>query len=171
MYVFTGWDDNDPSVEMDIRGEEYKRLIETCYCRCRYFTLNENRPDTVFDLPEKELEITTLQDRRPIGYRHLYFFSEKAKQYLMNKVDSLFSWITWGTEYQGQKGGLLPEDLCFYRSDGSVFLWSETHEGICALCPRPGEDVSAIISSGGWHENTGNVWDLPKNLEDYNVLF
>ena len=171
MYVFFSWDDTDPAAELDIRGEQYIRLIDVCFQFCSYFTLNESRAGTFFDLPDKELDHWPAQQYPPVGKTHLFFCSGKAKDYLQNKVGSLFSWFSWEASNQGKKERLLPEDLCFYRSDGSIFLWSETHEGICALLPKDEEDVSSIISSVGWSKYVNDdIFGALKNLEDYNIF-
>lgn len=171
MFVFCAWNDKNPSVELDIYGEQYIRLIDTCFKNCRYFTLNESRQGTRFDLPEKELDNWPARQYPPLGKTHLYLCSDKTKEYLLSRVDSLFSWITWGTNIDEQNGGLIPEDLCFFRSDGSVFLWSETHEGVCVLCPKPDEDVSIVISSEGWCANiANNLYEIPTGLEEYNIF-
>ena len=170
MYIFVDHDDNDPSKEYDISGQDYERLIDNCFRCCHYFSLNANRSGTAFDLPEKELAISAAQQRDRYGNKHFFYCSDKARQYLLSKANSLFSWITWGD--QNQTAGLLPEDLCFYRSDGSVFLWSETHEGVCGLYPRSEEDVSEIVASSRWLERNDNkqFFGLPSGLEDYNIF-
>ena len=171
MYIYVDWDDDNPSAELDIQGEQYERLIDICFHHCSYFSLNENRSGVMFDLPEKELEVWLEQLSSPIRKKHLFFCSYEAKQYLLRKVNSLFSWITWGTHNRDIKEGILPEDLCFYRSDGSVFLWSETHEGICVICSKPEEDVSDIVSSEGWREVfDGDYFGVPVHLEEYNLF-
>ena len=169
MFIFTDWDDKDPSAELDIKGERYERLIEVCFRFCSYFSLNENRLGGVPDLPELVMKNQLSLSSDPKGKTHLFFCSSEAKQLLLQKVDSIFSWFTWdGTP--NQEGGVLPEDLCFYRKDGSLFFWSQTHEGICILCPRPEEDVSGLLSMEGWREiHDGDISGLA-SLENFNLF-
>ena len=62
--------------------------------------------------------------------------------------DNLFGYIDgWG--YTN------PEDPTFYRSDGSVFLKSEIHEGEVWLMPRNNEDVSQIVADSNWIKSDG----------------
>ena len=57
--------------------------------------------------------------------------------------DSIFKWM-----YGKVKK---PEDIAFYREDGSVFLSSVIHEGEDSLFPREGEDISAILDLDNWY--------------------
>ncbi|MGM9680039.1 MAG: hypothetical protein ACI3XR_00890 [Eubacteriales bacterium] len=81
------------------------------------------------------------------------------KELLLSRVTDLFDWIRTDEREN-------PEDLTFYREDGSVFFWSETHEGICVLCDRVQEKVSQIVSKKGWKARKEGefIYGVPKYL-------
>lgn len=167
MFVFCSWDDANPDAEPDIRGKDYEVLINLCFRYCRYFSLSKNRPGAHIDFSEEPLKEVPIH---PGEENKQYFFcSDDARSFLLQKESSVFSWMTWGEILPGTE--VLPEDLCFYREDGSVFFWSATHKGVCALCPKPGEDVSGLLSLGGWFEpDINGVYGVPFNLAERSIF-
>ncbi len=170
MYIFHDWDDDDPSAELDIQGDHYKRLITLCFSYCHYFSLSENQFGKI-DLPKGILKAFSEQQPALHSKKHVFFCSQEAKLFLLQKVNSFFPWLTLEQRKRGSEKVIHPEDLCFYRKDGSVFLWSETHEGICVICPKHKEDVSSIICFPGWHDlKDGEFFGVPANVEEYSLF-
>lgn len=87
--------------------------------------------------------------RSDLKYRCFYKCTEEAKQLFLTVTNNLFDWI----QYYGNDN---PENPRFYRENGSVFFWSEIHEGDCCLYNRANEDVSSIVSKRGWQYKEKN---------------
>lgn len=152
MYRFLDHDD-DNCLELSIEGKDYAKLIETCFEYSAYFSFNigflrRNGIESNIPKPYKVYE----------QYRHLAICddiaviecSEAAKQYLLHNVNELFEWIDWHKN---------PEDLTFYRHDGSIFFWSLIHEGVCCIVERDDEDVSGVVKNHGWVELSQDTHD------------
>lgn len=150
----------DQSEERDYSGDNYRILISRCVKYCDEFsfkTFHNNVKN--FDAFEpfrvtqpKQREKTyfgyAFSNRLSIGPKfkevHYYRVCEETHKLLLDTADDMFKWIEgWGY--------FNPEDLAFYRSDGSVFLESQIHEGCFVLYPRENEDVSDILADPKWY--------------------
>ena len=149
IYYSTG-DVSDGDIP-DICEKEYHRLIEFCFSHCEkfalYFPVSILKDVSLVPIAPIERRVNPLIDpsyARFVEKSYLYFFpcTPESKRYLLDTVDSLFQWCTW-TDHN-------PEDLEFYRADGSLFFWSIGHEGACGFELQEGEDASAITSNSGW---------------------
>ena len=162
MFYFLDYDDGC-RMDLTIAGQDYIDLIMTCFRYSSFFSLA---------FASEEIEQRVMSSISPFRrqvlyegkYRRkfccFYWCTDKAKQFLLTTATDLFEWI----EFDDHNN---PEDLVFYRDDDSVFFWSETHEGICALCNHAGEDVSVVTSKAGWRQynkETGNIFGLPYDL-------
>lgn len=146
MYYFVDYDD-DEREDLFIKGDDYKQLIHVC---CQYSTMFSlaitknlqgmviGAPKPIFCQPHREAEFGGMRQ-----YVYYYSCTEESKRFLLSAVDELFSWFDIGDQHN-------PEDLTFYREDRSIFFWSETHEGVCALLNREEEDVSSVVKQRGW---------------------
>lgn len=146
--------------DRDITGQDYVDLIETCMRYCRIISMRVPplvKPKCAclekYRL-EKPLDIAYVYDhyydkesRQAKEEIRYYWLTPEVKDFLLNTADSVFKWIcAWG--YTN------PEDLAFYRTDGSVFFYSTIHEGECVLAPNSDEDVVHIISDSFWTKDT-----------------
>ena len=146
MYYFVDYDDNKKE-DLYIKGDDYRQLIHVC---CQYSTMfslaiTENLRGTVNGAP-RPIFCQAHREAESGGLRqYVYYYpcTENTKKFLLTAVDDLFSWVDRLEQHN-------PEDLTFYREDRSIFFWSETHEGVCALLNRAGEDVSSVIKQRGW---------------------
>ena len=153
--------DDETMEDISIEAEHYKQLISLCFRYCTHFSLLF-RDKSV----EDNLMLPTPLYRQNAGkysnveYLCFYACSIESQNFLLTKAN-LFDWLDTTTIRS-------PEDLIFYREDGSVFFWSETHEGICALFERNQEDVAMLVSQRGWvyydPQEEGNHVMIPKSL-------
>jgi|GEM_PF-434905 len=151
---------DEDNVESVFSGEDHRILIETC---CRYsaylalsFWIDKEPLRALEVLAPFEISIpkTIPKDflpglsyegitEKPLTYYKFYRVCPELPEVLTSITDSLFSWISaWG--YNN------PEDLYFYRADGSLFLQAIVHEGECMLSPEEGEDVALLLKKGNW---------------------
>lgn len=155
-YYFQDWDD-ETGEELRIADGDYSILIDLCFKYASSFSLSF----LSHQLQGAGFPLTPYQVDGPRDEKVCCHFkcSDEAKRFLKERVHDFFGWV-----YTVDRN--TPEDLTFYRNDSSVFLWSQTHEGICALFPHHGEDVSACISKPGWHKQASDVHHLliPKNV-------
>ena len=148
--------------EYDIRGEAYRKLMETC---CRYssvLSLNFTRTDLAATKLLNDLEIKKPANI-PSGFcryncldsMHFFRVCPELCEILIHTVGGIFEWLNgWGFKN--------PDDPTFFRSDGTIFFASEIHEGVCIIVPREGEDVEDVLSSSNWM--IGDPWERGLNL-------
>ncbi len=146
--------------EYDISGEHYLTLLTTCFKYCSTVAVIIS-PDCTADIELWEKYRIPLTDNVRKAYCHYGHISNEApqkignyeirhyqlNQYLNNMIlshtDSLFKWLCgWG--YNN------PNDLTFFRADGSIFFSSIVHEGVCTLFPNEYEDITDILNHGHW---------------------
>ena len=158
MKEYTLYDEDN--VESVFSGEDHRVLIDTC---CRYsaylalsFWIGKEPLNALEALAPFEISVpeTISEDflpgisyggisEEPLTYYKFYRVCPELPEVLTSITDSLFSWISaWG--YNN------PEDLYFYRADGSLFLQAIVHEGECMLSPEEGEDVALLLKKGNW---------------------
>ncbi len=146
-YVF--WDvDEETDKDLDIDGEAYAELIDVCFRYAKVFAVTYSLKGFRDDqLMEKSVFQYFVAKKAILNGQIRCFFKccRATKQYLVKSYPCLFSWY-----WNEKQHGYLPENLTFYRSDGSAFFASETHEGQCFLYPRKEEDFSSVLKSEGW---------------------
>lgn len=146
--------DNDIQAEYDIVGKDYQDLIRVCckYSQVLSFVIMQNNVSLMNEI--KTFEVTpdplifdhsvfydTGHHQKP--YKKFYKVCPEMCDALLNHTDSIFSWIC-NSKYNN------PEDITFYRNDGSVFFGSIIHDGICMISNREDEDINSIISNPLW---------------------
>ena len=159
IYEFHDSDDIGKE-EYDIQGENYKILIDLC---CKYssivsFLIFDEKTDLVKQFDKyriSECEIPqcvhrsyradvcdeNLSHEVPVYY---YRLCPELCELLANAVNGVFEWIyAWGFDN--------PEDITFYREDGSVFFISVVHDGYCALLPNENEDTGCVTNDSLWN--------------------
>ena len=157
MYQFYDTDSSGTK-DWDIQGVDYQKLIHTC---AQYTTIISMRVTYASNPYLHQMERFRLYETDGVEFAYKHYYSrddEKAREEvwyyrlcpevmetLLHISDSVFKWINaWG--YQN------PEDLVFYREDGTIFFDSIVHEGVCRLYPRDDEDVQHIVQTQGWNK-------------------
>ncbi len=138
-------------LEYDIANMDYLDLLNVCFMYSSYFTLLYRKKGVILKnepVPYKVLiktpdEITGYNSSRYFE-RRFYCCNDQSKIFLSKITNSLFSLSNLDNEND------LPEDLTFYRANGTAFFWSMTHEGICVLSNCENEDVSMVVTKQGW---------------------
>lgn len=167
MYYFLDYND-DECRDLYIRGQDYALLLDTCFKYSAYLSLN------IGFLRRKSIEVnipkpykTVDKCMMPASCDDIVILpcTEQTKEYLMHTVNDLFEWID---KYEN------PEDLTFYRADGSIFFWSLIHEGVCCLVDRPNEDVTGVVDKPDWHKCPPEefpIFFVPTNIADFRLAF
>lgn len=125
--------------------EKYINILKLCLKHCKYFSLEflgetPRYPDLekfilAYEVSPAGKHVNTVFADKVLV---LYEYNDEAYKILSSEKHSMFTWVScWA--YSN------PENLTFYRADGSLFLETITHEGHCAIFERPGEDVSSIV--------------------------
>lgn len=156
-YIYYDW--NEDTTDPDISSERYGALLENCFRLAETFSLDWGEPDCTLHPPLPEpVRARRLSPRHflcrrgpnpgdpPIEEeivltRRYYACTPEAMAVLRSFSDSFFGWSMLAHR---------PDNLMFHRADGSMLLWSLTHEGECVLRERPGEDVRSILAIPGW---------------------
>lgn len=156
-YFFNNTDSyEDESLHEERYGDAYDALMDVCIRNSRFFSLtyNQSRYRKARDIPElmpyQYIEYNTLTDiyygtlyNMEPNIIRVYYSNDQTKEILCKRARSILAW----------RPRELPEDLTFFRADGSVFLGTMTHEGECWLTPREDEDVEEILQTGMWHRS------------------
>lgn len=145
----------DCNDECDISGEKYTELLKICFKYSSTFSFiifGENKYKVLNGIPEAlspyEIEIEDYVVDNYRGYsrkitKH-YKVCPEIFDIVLGMNDSIFKWIN---NYCYSK----PEDIAFFREDGSVFLSSSIHNGECSLFPRKDEDISSLLELDNWY--------------------
>lgn len=146
-YVFSDWND-EKKEEHAISGEDYRQLVTVCGGQAASFSLvfterQMQRQDPVY----QELFCLCLKKEAYYNDTERCFFpcTEFTLNFLCTEVSDLFDWIyTWGSDN--------PEDLAFYRADGTPIMQSSALEGFCWLNPMEAEEPAfqQILANDGW---------------------
>lgn len=142
--------------ELDISGEQYQQFLQVCFQYCATVSVLIT-PDfdgnidlwDIYRIPVLPNVQNTYchygvpSSKKPdwinrFEIRH-YRLTAQMQKLIQSQTNSLFSW----TYYYGYHN---PDDLAFYRADGSIFFSSVVHEGECTLYLRENEDLSDILS-------------------------
>ena len=161
FYVFWDYDD-EADKELDISEGAFSELIDTCFQYADSFAVTYSlRGFNVCQRMDETVCHHIIATKAiPNGYVRCFFkCCPETKRYLLESYHCLFGW------YWTEKRERLPENLAFYRSDGSSFFASETHEGKCYLYPRNGEDFSSVWKSEGWCLGAAGGGCLPSYME------
>ena len=126
--------------------EHYAALLAFCFQKSSVFSL-QYATETQLTREMSKWEIDNpnypYQNETKPTNRHYYCANNLTHTFLLSISTSIFDFYYSLThEY--------PEDLVFYRKDGSVLLDSIAHEGECNIYPNSAEDVSQIIMHGHW---------------------
>ncbi len=161
----TGWD------EYDIEGDDYRELIDVCcqYCSVVSFEIYPQYEDAEYLTQIQKYMVNRENTYRTVTDEFGSYITGSDKRYytvcseicdLLKKEKNIFSWF-WQ-----ENNPFHFENLTFYRSDGSVFFKSITHDIVCYLFPKE-EDVSRIVSNVLWEKNPKPIqYDLtPKTKE------
>lgn len=137
----------------DICDEDYRALIDYCFTHAAALSFCYHSKE----LAENEMgrfHPFISRSILPEGYdgthgiiwlQHQCFFycTEELRAYLHQKATSLFDWFYCGRDP-------VPEDLCFYRKDGTMLFSSCTHEGECYFVLRKNEPIPEFVDHYGW---------------------
>lgn len=144
IYKYYNYDiyDLTSEEEYDLKGEEYRKFIELC-CKINHtLSFSIGNPNICSQEIQRKLEKYEIACPNHNLDIHYYQICSELCELLLDSVSSIFSWI----------GYIMPEDITFYRLDGSIFLKTSIHEGELTLMPRDNEDVFSIISNKHWIE-------------------
>ena len=146
--------------DYDIAGDQYKNLLKLCFKHSSTVSviISPNYVDNIQSWEKYQIPVTpnvqnvyyhygqpSSENPNKIGHyeiRH-YRLDGGLQDLLISHTDSIFKWTyAWG--YNN------PDDLAFFRPDGSVFFSSIVHEGECTLSINEGEEVRGFISDDYW---------------------
>lgn len=146
--------------EFDLSGMQYQRFLQACfqYCTTVSVIVSLNCADRIASWEPYRIPVSPVVLRVYAHYglpaegstdqigaceiRH-YMLTPQMKRMIQDHTTSLFRWTcAWGNDN--------PDDIAFYRSDGSVFFSSLIHEGECTLYLRGNEALGDILSQEHW---------------------
>jgi hypothetical protein len=141
----------------DISGKEYISLIDSCFRYSAFFSFRRYQhsildwtPEPASFPNENDLCFVSMLSEKSVDLLYVFRCNERTKGFLKSYTKGLQYWYDQQMVY----GPLnMPEDLCFYRADGSVLFCSQTHEGDIWLFLNDDEDFSSNTSQSGWSES------------------
>lgn len=147
-YTFYARDYYSNSGSFTFTQEHYYDLINFCFKYGKYFSLVVWKDNTIgFDQLEKwriPRPQITFQNETFFENRRFYSCCEASYSFLLKATDTIF-------DFERPN----PEDIVFYREDGTVLLDSVAHEGECSIFPMYEENASKLLEHGHWLEMTG----------------
>ena len=151
-YFYRDYDDNT-NTDQNISGTEFIELVDACFQYSCEFSILIMREVLDKFLTSDPKPIRTGSTNYEDCWIALYYdCNQETKDFLLRIHPSMFP---DDEAFYSEKSIW---DLTFYRRDKSVFMWSETHEGVCALRPALNEDVSYIVAHKGWYWLDGDSW-------------
>lgn len=165
-YIFREYNEINDEKSYDISGSDYAKLIRYCATHASYFSLRKMHETTpvcallnqyTICPPPSCLETEPLyvyvypnDNGAPPPFQPYDIFYRvcfESVSILIDKISSVFSYL-WDEQHFNP-----PENLTFYRLDGSVLFSSVTHDGICWLTPKEYEEKPNSILSEHWEIN------------------
>lgn len=140
--------------EQDIKGQEYHKLLNTCFRYCKYVSFCVNFDDIIIPKEVLQSQIPLSDEIRNTYMAHTSSnpdrviclqTTETVCKWVQMVTDRVFDWI-----YRSEMKN--PEDIAFFRDDNSVFFITDVHNGKCMLSIKEGEDVVEVINCGVWEE-------------------
>ncbi|MFR1435525.1 MAG: hypothetical protein ACLSS9_09870 [Acutalibacteraceae bacterium] len=128
--------------EIDINGKAYNDLIDACFEYSKFFSFTVFEKDLDDFRPYLYKIVTEPYCYRPNKHYKTYFYlcCDAAMAKLKSPQYSLFYWTgAW----------LTPENLSFYRSDGSILLASIAHDQNCYVFIRD-ENIDDFMALAKW---------------------
>lgn len=151
-YLFYATDYFTNLGEFDFSQEHYHALLRRCFQYCWCFSLEFNDEDTQFARELKDWQIEnpgfSYQGEGQPENRRYYRACPASATFLMHIANSFF-------DFDYYRNNKYPDDIIFYRKDGTVFLDVIAHEGECNLYPLPGEEVDDVLAFGHWIKMIG----------------
>ncbi len=165
-YLFRNFDDVTDE-EIDIKGEEYAKLIDRLFQYGKIFSLKvpSHRMDYIDEI--KRFAVTPklnadkiwtfetddgsydMHDSYKYYNRKFFLCNDITKDFLINKIGCIFEYIWPNGEYSYD----VPMDLVVYRdyrdylnAYSSNLYFSTTHEGYAVLTINDDEDFSDLLS-------------------------
>lgn len=166
-YICCNRDFYTNSGEYDLKGSEYSTFLGICarYSSVFSFRIYEGITSERWKQVLGSFQIAepkwadVEEDTFPISERKWFWCNTESVVALQSLEDNLFNMKTL-------HGLTNPEDIVFYRENGSIFAYAETDEGECIVYPEIEEDISELIRNPHWFE-----YDSKKHWEkDYEVL-
>ena len=142
----------------NISGNQYIELLEFCFQYSNYFSLTFLHPQSgtvnmrlgsekmeqldpyIYDSFETKDEPWYFEG--PNATIKIFYNNEKTKQIILDHTNSLYEWSTY--EHRN------PEDLSFFRSDGSVLFHLLEHEGLATIYNNDYEIVPEFALKTPW---------------------
>ncbi len=154
MHCYRFYDsDIKGNANYDIAGNEYIELIDFCCQNACVLSFSYPKESEKRFKQIKNFKIRTEESYSLQGYNNSYYkICLEVSGFLKNNSRSFFDWVCW----KNGEFRTMAENLVFFRTDGTILLSSDTHNGKITLRPRD-EDVSKIVSNPLWIE---------ENLED-----
>lgn len=156
--------------ENGIIGENFVLLLKKCfeYSTCFSLIFRENEDVATYpEIIQENISKYSKYDNFVIksgrvemaygGTIKYYKCCAETLALIRSISDNLFDFTYWFDI-------LNPEDIYFYREDGTVLLATEIHEGRCFLFPREREDFSDVFEKIKWY-----TYDYP--VDWYNKDF
>lgn len=155
-------DKDNSLIKCDIAGEAYKHLIEVSAKYSSILSLCYYGNGAPLKKKLKKFEtmmptnISFVEYHNHGGKLVYYTVCPELCEVLIASANGMFD--EWVQNWQSEG----PDNLTFYRDDGSVFLNTVTHDNVITLRPRDDEDIEDIISRGRWltHDNDNKSYKI-----------
>ena len=149
-YTFFSRDYFANSGDYDFSKLHYLAIIDFCFTHSWCFSLvfwddhyGTDRTLNSWNIPNPGF---LFQNETNPSRRLFFSCCKESRDFILRETSSIFDFV-WPK----------PEDITFYRRDGSVLFDSIAHEGECSIFPRLHEDISEILAHGHWIRMEGGT--------------
>ena len=146
LYSFFSRDYFSNNGNHSISGDHYYVLLNHCFQFSRFFSITAHKKDCILIKELEHLQVTTVPfsiTQNLCNARIFYSACKQSHDILVSCGQNLLDDVYGQEEYH-------PENLSFYRADGSVFFEALNHEGEYCLYLRPEENIDAVLEFGHW---------------------
>ena len=146
QYTFFSRDYFSNSGNFSIAGDHFVVLMNYCFQYSSYLSFRTSQPDNRIIHELKKCQIESSEIGCELENKHDRIFCNTSKEVYNTLM--LCSSILLEDGYFRPAG--YPEDIIFYRQDGSIFFEAINHEGEYSLFVSSEENVDAILKFGHW---------------------
>lgn len=137
----------------DFTKPKYELLLKTCFSYSAFFSLTYAFPWDP-DGEEKQVDWDT-EALQPFLFKDYFtddewWYTEGRSAHIRiyhavpQAIPLLLDYAPMGMGLSGER---YPEDITFFRADGSVLFGSISHEGECWIEARAGEDIRSLLAA------------------------
>lgn len=145
VYSFFEWDYINNEGVCHMSRNHYLALLDVCikyssYFSLRFFCSSSAVLKALDNWIVSDTSVFPETSKNTVYYR----MNQETKDILAKYMQNVLC-------FSDLEDSFSPEDFSCYRSDGTLFLKTITHKGMCHLYPQANEDIVCLLGFGCWY--------------------